>query len=163
MQLFMPQEAATRFGQYVWLLLAAFYVLCLILIIMLSRPRLVVYNIGPQELRLALDAAARRIDPEATWAGRNLSLPLARVHLHLESFPPLANVALLATGDDQSITGWRRLEVSLREVLRETPVAAGAHGFWMMLAGALVLASLAFWVADDPQTIAHGLERMLRP
>jgi hypothetical protein len=163
MQLFMPQEAATRFGQYVWLLLAAFYILCLTLIVMLSRPRLVVYNVGPQELRLALDAAARRIDPDTTWAGRNLSLPLARVHLHVESFPPLANVALLSTGDDQSVAGWRRLELSLREVLAETPAAAGPHGFWMLLVGALVLASLAFWVVDDPQTIAHGLERMLRP
>jgi hypothetical protein len=163
MQLFMPEHAATRFGEVVWLLLVGFYVLCLTLIVMLSRPRLVVYNISPQELRLALDAAARRIDAEAMWSGKNLGLPLARVHLHVESFPPLGNVALLSTGDDQSPSGWRRLEASLRETLRTVPGAAGPHGFWMLLFGALVLVALGYWVADDPQTIAQGIERMLRP
>jgi Ca2+/Na+ antiporter len=163
MQLFMPQEAATRFGQFVWILLLGFYVLCLTLIIILSRPRLVVYHISPEDLRLALDAAARRIDAETTWAGKTVSLPLARVHLHVESFPPLGNVALLATSDDQSASGWRRLELSLRETLRETTVAAGPHGFWMLLCGVLMLSALAFWVVDNPQTIAQGIERMLRP
>jgi len=163
MQLFMPEQAATRFGQFVWLLLLSFYVLCLTLIIMISRRRLIVYNIAPGELRTALDAAARRIDADTLWAGTSLSLPLARVHLHVESFPPLGNVALLATSDDQSAAGWRRLEASLRETLRETPATVGPHGFWMLLSGVLILSALAYWVADDPQTIAQGLERMLRP
>jgi hypothetical protein len=163
MQLFMPQEAAVRFGEFVWVLLLGFYLLCLSLLIMLSRPRLIVYNIPPEDLRAALDAAARRIDPDTVWAGKALSLPLSRVHLHVESFPPLGNVALLATGDEQSLSGWKRLEQSLRETLRETAVPVQAHGFWMMLTGAMILAGLTFWVVDDPQTIAQGLERMLNP
>jgi hypothetical protein len=163
MQLFMPEDAATRFGEYVWLLLLSFYVLCLTLIVMNSRQRLIVYNISPDELRMALDAAARRIDADTLWAGKSVSLPLARVHLHVENFPPLGNVALLATSDDQSSAGWHRLEASLRETLRDTSVTVGPHGFWMLLSGVLMLSALAFWVADDPQTIAQGLERMLRP
>lgn len=163
MQLFMPQEAATRFGQYVWVFLLGFYLLCLMLIIMLNRPRLIVYNISADELRRVLDAAARRIDPETTWAGKSVSLPLARVNLHLESFPPLGNVALLATSDDQSASGWRRLEIALRETLRETPVTVQPHGFWLLLFGVLMLSALAAWVVEDPQTIAQGLQRMLRP
>jgi hypothetical protein len=163
MQLFMPQEAAVRFGEFVWLLLLGFYLLCLSLLIMLSRPRLIVYNIPAEELRLALDAAARRIDADTLWAGKALSLPLARVHLHVESFPPLGNVALLSTGDEQSLSGWKRLEVSLRETLRETTVPMQAHGFWMLLTGTMILTGLTFWVVDDPQTIAQGLERMLHP
>jgi len=163
MQLFMPEQAAARFGEIVWIMLLGFYVLCLTLIVMLSRPRLVVYNISPQELRLALDAAARRIDADAVWAGKTLCLPLARVHLHVENFPPLGNVALLATGSDQSPGGWRRLEMALRETLRQAPGAAGPHGFWMLVSGVLTLVALAYWVADDPQTIAQGIERMLRP
>jgi len=163
MQLFMPQEAAVRFGEFVWLLLLGFYLLCLSLLIMLSRPRLIVYNIPAAELRVALDAAARRIDADTLWAGKALSLPLARVHLHVESFPPLGNVALLSTGDEQSLSGWKRLEVSLRETLSETAVPMQAHGFWMLLTGTMILTGLAFWVVDDPRTIAQGLERMLHP
>jgi hypothetical protein len=163
MRLFMPEHAATRFGQVVWLLLLGFYVLMLILIVMLSRPRLVVYNVAATELRLALDAAARRIDAETVWAGKNLSLPLVRVHLHVESFPPLGNVALLSTGDEQSPTGWKRLEASLRESLRLAPGVGGPHGFWMVLCGAMMLTALGYWIADDPQTIAQGFQRMLQP
>lgn len=163
MQLFMPEDAATRFGQYVWLLLLTFYVLSLALIVLISRPRLIVYNASPAELRRALDAAARRVDSEATWAGNSLNMPLARVHLHVENFPPLGNVALMASSDDQSAAGWKRLELSLRETLTDVPVAAGPHGFWMLLFGVLILSALGFWVVDDPERIAQGFERMLRP
>jgi hypothetical protein len=163
MQLFMPQEAAFRFGELVWLLLLGFYILCLSLIILLSRPRIIVYNIPPDQLRQALDSAARRIDNDTIWADKALSLPLARVQLHVEAFPPLGNVALLATGDEQSATGWRRLEMSLRETLRETSVPVQPHGFWMLMTGVLLLAGLTFWVVDDPQTIAQGIQRMLQP
>ncbi len=163
MQLFMPEDAAVRFGQFVWLLLLGFYLLCLTLVIMISRPRLVVYNVSPEELRPALEAAVRRLDPEAVWAGKSLTLPSARLHLHVDSFPPLGSVTLVATSDEQSAGGWRRLELFLREALREIPVTVRPHGFWMLVTGALMLGALVFWVVDDPQTIAQGLQRMLRP
>ena len=163
MQLFMPQEAATRFGPYVWMLLVCFYVLCLTLAIMLSRPRLVVYNISLIQLQPMLEETARRLDAQATWAGKSLSMPSARVHLQLEDFSPLANVSLVATGDDQSISNWRRLAAALRGRLAEVPLATQPHGFWLTVWGLAILAALAFWVAEDPQTVARGLDRLLNP
>jgi hypothetical protein len=163
MQLFMPQEAAAHFGGFVWLFLMAFYLLCLTLVVMLSRPRLIVYNISLELLHGVLEETARRLDPDATWAGQALNMPLSRVRLQLECFPPLCNVALLATGDDQSLGGWRRLETALRVKLRDTPVAVGPHGFWLALFGLAILAALAFWVAGNPQAIAHGFQRLLHP
>ncbi len=163
MQLFMPQEAATRFGPYVWMLLVCFYVLCLTLAIMLSRPRLVVYNISLTQLQPVLEETARRLDAQSTWAGKSLSMPSARVHLQLEDFSPLANVSLMATGDDQSIGNWRRLAAALRGRLAEVPLATQPHGFWLTVWGLAILAALAFWVAEDPQTVARGLDRLLNP
>ena len=163
MQLFMPQEAAGRFGHFVWLLLAGFYALSLTLVIMLSRPRLVVYNISAEQLRPRLEAAVRRIDPDAVWAGPAVNLPLARIQFQVENFVPFANLSLVATGDDQSLGGWRRLEGALRQELGETSIVSHAHGIWLTLAGLLILMALAFWVADDPQTIAQGFNRMLNP
>lgn len=163
MQLFMPQQAAMRFGEFVWLLLLGFYLLSLTMIILLSRPRLIIYNIAADDLDAALDAAAQRIDAETVRAGKALYLPLARVHLHVEPFPPLGNVALVATGDEQSLSGWRRLEHSLRQAVREASPAVGSQGFWLLAIGSLMLAGLGYWVADDPQTIAQGLDRILHP
>lgn len=163
MQLFMPQEAATRFGTMVWVLLLGFYLLCLTLAVLLSRPRLVIYNVEPDALHSALDEAARRIDPDATWAGKALSMPLARVHLHVESFSPLANASLVASWDDQSIGGWRRLEAALRAKLRDVPSAAQPRGVWLLVWGLVILAALGVWVAADPQSIARGMDRLLNP
>jgi len=163
MQLFMPQQAASWFGQLVWMLLISFYALCLTLAIMLSRPRLVIYNVSASDLKMALDETARRLDAESTWAGRALSMPLAHVHLHVETFSPLANATLLATSDDQSLGGWRRLELALRVRLREVPSVARPHGFWLLVWGFAILAVLATWVADDPQTVVSGLDRLFNP
>lgn len=163
MQLFMPQEAATRFGVFVWMLLVGFYVLCLTLAIMLSRPRIVVYNVSRDQLRSVLDETARRLDPDAIWAGKALSMPLARVHLQLQEFSPLSNVSLVATSDDQSVGAWRRLETALRAGLRDAPVASQQRGIWLVVWGLIILSALAVWVAENPHMIARGLDRLLNP
>jgi hypothetical protein len=163
MQLFMPQEAAARFGGFVWALLAGFYVLSLLLAIMLSRPRLVVYNVTLDELRPVLAETAARLDHEATWAGKALSMPQMRVSLQVEGFHPMRNVTLTATADDQSIGGWRRLAAALRLALRPTRATSQTHGFRLIVCGLLILLALALKVADDPQTVAQGFSKMLHP
>ena len=50
MQLFMPEHAAVRFGGLIWGLLVAFYALCFALWILISRPRLVIYNVNGHAL-----------------------------------------------------------------------------------------------------------------
>ncbi len=52
MELFLPAAATNRFGAYVWLLLLAFYGLCLTLVVLLMRPRLVIYNAQPRTASL---------------------------------------------------------------------------------------------------------------
>jgi hypothetical protein len=163
MQLFMPEEAAGRFGWGVWALLGAFYALCLSLVVMLNRPRLVVYNVTLDTLRTVLAETAAALDHDSNWAGRALSMPQMRVHLQLESYPPLGNASMVATGGDQSVGGWRRLEGAMRRALRSAPPARRPGALWMALVGLAILATLGFWVADDPQTIARGLDRMLHP
>jgi hypothetical protein len=163
MQLFMPQEAAVRFGGLVWALLLGFYVLSLMLAIMLSRPRLIVYNITLDELRPLLAENAERLDHDSSWAGKALSMPQMRVNLQLEGFAPMRNVTLSATPDEQSISGWRRLAAELRLALRQTRAANQTHGFRLIICGVLILLALALKVADDPQMIAQGLSRILHP
>ena len=44
MELFLPELATNQFGAYVWVMMLALYGLCWTLIVLLGRPRLVVYN-----------------------------------------------------------------------------------------------------------------------
>src|SRR4051812_41221672 len=63
MQLFMPQAAANQFGQLVWAPLATLYLLGMMLTLMLSRPRLVIYNASREQTQAVLAETARRLDP----------------------------------------------------------------------------------------------------
>src|SRR6187401_1293424 len=86
LELFRPEAATRSFGNFVWLFLLMFYWLWLVLVVLLSRPRLVIYNISAEELHSILAESAARLDPAARWAGNQLSLPGLGVRLHLDTF-----------------------------------------------------------------------------
>jgi hypothetical protein len=162
MELFMPEAAVIRFGAYVWLLMLAFYGLSVSLAVLLSRPRLVIYNMTIEELRPILAEVAPSLDSEARWAGDSLALPGLGVQLHLDSFPAMRNVSLVANGDRQSFDGWRLLEQQLAPALRQTrvqfnPRAVSMVGLGLLLAGVCIAQSLG-----DPQALAQGMRDMLR-
>ena len=51
-ELFMPDAPARQFGGFIWILLLALYGLGCTLAILLSRPRIVVYNVRGDDLRI---------------------------------------------------------------------------------------------------------------
>src|SRR5579862_4982844 len=53
-ELLMPQHAANQFGPYIWLMLLVMYSLALSLAVLMSRPRLTIYNVSASELRAIL-------------------------------------------------------------------------------------------------------------
>ena len=162
MQLFLPEEAARFFHSFIWVLLVAFYLLCLTLVLLLSRPRLVVYNVTLNQLRPVLGELAIELDPDCRWAGDHLVLPQMGVQLHLEEFPSMRNVSLIATGPEQSLEGWKRLERTLRGRLRQVEVPRNPRGVTLLSSGAAILGVLLYKSFSDPQAIAQGLYRMLR-
>jgi hypothetical protein len=117
LELFRPEAATREFGNFIWLFLLSLYWLGLVLVLLLARPRLVIYNTSSEELRPLLAEAAGRLDPEARWAGNHLTLPTLDVHLHLDSLDVMRNVSLVSTGSQQNIDGWRRLARELRKSL----------------------------------------------
>jgi hypothetical protein len=115
-----------------------FYWLWLVLFVLLSRPRLVIYNISAEELHPVLAEAASRLDPAGRWAGNNLSLPGLGVHLHLDSLDIMRNVSLVPSGGRQNLDGWRRLSHELGKSLstmrvKTNPRAAGLLGVSLAL------------------------------
>jgi hypothetical protein len=162
MALFLPGPAAIAFGPWVWLLMIVFYGLCVTLWILLARPRLIVHNATIDLVRPILASAATKLDAEVRWAGDSLVLPQANVQLHLESYPPMRNVSLVAIGDQQSYTGWQRLQRELRAALRQTEVPRNPRGFSFLALG-IVMASWPFYLMiRDSDTVAQTLKEMLR-
>lgn len=140
-ELLRPESATRSFGNFIWLFLILFYLLWLLLMVLLSRPRLVIYNIRADELHSALAEAAARLDPAARWAGNQLSMPGLGLQLHLESFDLMRNVSLVSSGGRQNLEGWRRLSHELFSTLKTIRVKPNPRAV-ALLTASIVLLSL---------------------
>jgi hypothetical protein len=145
MELLRPEAATRSFGNYIWIFLLLFYGLFVVLAVLVSRPRLVIYNISAEELHPILAEAASRLDPAARWAGDQLSLPGRGVHLHIDRFDLMRNVSLVSSGGRQNIDGWRLLARHMTRRLRTTRVKSNPRSAGFIL---LSIAMLTICVAQ---------------
>ncbi len=160
-ELFRPEAASAEFGGYVWLFLLVFYWLWVWLAVLVARPRLVVYNTSGEELRPVVAEAARRIDPQARWAGDSLALPTLGVTLHMESFEIMRHVSLVSSGGKQNVAGWRRLSAELRNQLAGLRVARNPRSLGLMLLAVALIALSIVHMLNRPHEVAQAMREML--
>jgi hypothetical protein len=160
MELFFPTVASLRFGANVWLLMIGLYVLMVICLVLFFRPRLVIYNIAAEELRPILADLASKLDPDARWAGDNLSLPSLGVQLHLDTVARMRNVTLVSSGPAQNHQGWRRLELVLQSALANVEVPRNVRAVGLISAALTILLFLVLAVSSDPQSVAQAILEM---
>jgi hypothetical protein len=156
-ELFFPSHAAMRFGPHVWLLLLVLYVMCVVLVLLSLRPRLVIYNISVDKLRPVLAELVEQLDTEARWAGDSLALPGLGVQLYIDNFASLRSASLISAGGSQSHQGWRRLEIALGDALAREEMSRNPRGLLLLGAGLLIIAGLLWAIAQNPQAVAQSL------
>lgn len=159
-ELFRPEPATAQFLNYVWPILIALYLLGLVLVAMVSRPRLVVYNMTIDELRPMLNEGASNVDSSYRWAGDSLVLPKLGVQLHLESFALLRNTSLVANGPHQSLEGWRRLDKQFRASLRSVQVRPHPPGIALLVVAAILVAMSEMRLAAGEAQVVAALEEL---
>ena len=163
MNLFLPEAAGRRFGPYAWPLLAALYVLCVVLYTQMARPRLVIFNFNVVRLRTLLAEIVQRLDRDVRLAGDAVQMPSLAVQFHLESSGTMRNVTLISTGDQQSYSGWKRLAEELRSALAQERVGRNPRGFTLLAIGLVLLGwPLVQLMQMPPQMVAQQLRDMLR-
>lgn len=160
MELFFPEGAAVRFGPFVWLLLLALYGLCVSLVVLLMRPRIVVYNTTMEQLRPILASAVAQMDSKARWTDDSLLIPSLHVHLNLEGNSWFRCVQLAAVGTRQNFEGWRKLEQILRGALQPVRCQPGLIGYSFFLAALVLGLGSMLWMAGNPQTVARVFQEM---
>lgn len=160
LELFRPEAATRSFGNFIWVFLLLFYALWLLLIVLLGRPRLVVYNIRHEELHPVLAEIAARVDPAARWAGNHLSLPGLGVQLHLDSFELMRNVSLVASGGRQSIDGWRRLAAELGPALRKVRVKRNPRAIGFLGVSFALLAVSIWQLLSRPEAVLQAMNEV---
>ncbi|MCC7085276.1 MAG: hypothetical protein IT427_09745 [Pirellulales bacterium] len=163
MNLFLPADAADRFGPFVWLLAVAFYALCTVFYVLVARPRLVVFNMPLESLRVALAEVSMKLDEGAKIVGDAVQLPSLEVQLHLDGVTAMRSATLMATGERQSHAGWRRLHHALKTALRNFEVTPNPRGFSFVAVGLALLGWPLLQLARLPtDTIAQRLSDLLR-
>ncbi|MDX1948183.1 MAG: hypothetical protein SFU86_22525, partial [Pirellulaceae bacterium] len=138
MELFLPERSLAFLGAGAWGLMLAAYGLLIVLIILLQRPRIVLYNCTAEQLRQALTAVIRRLDPAAQWTGENLASEALGVHLHVEVVPVLKNVQLVSVGPEQHLAAWRAIERELATELRASAGTPNPYGISLLSFGLLM-------------------------
>jgi hypothetical protein len=165
MELFFPFESVAKLGVFfpaggkssVWLLLLALYVMCVVLWLLLLRPRLVIYNTSADKLRPILADVVGEFDGDARWAGDSLAIPGLGVQLYIDNFAPLQSVSLISAGGNQNHAGWRRLETALRTALAREEVARNPRGLSLIVAGLLCIVGIVLAIAHNPEAVARSL------
>jgi hypothetical protein len=165
MALFYPESSAAHFGpsgaRFVWAMLIGLYALCLVLVLLVLRPRLIIYNVSVDQLRPILAEVVERMDTDARWAGDCLFLPGLGVQLHLDSFGWMRNVSLVSSGPKQDYQGWSRLERELAAALRNVDVPRNPAGLMLLSLGNVMVVGLAWAIIHDPQGIARTVFELL--
>lgn len=162
MELFLPEPTAFHLGALVWVLMLVLYSLSLTLCVLLMRPRLVIYNIHPDQVRPLLANLVPQLDREARWAGQCLIMPTLGIQLHVELFGAMRNAQLVAAGPQQSYEGWHQLEVEMSRALKLTKGVRNPYGFSLIFAGLVMIAVVTTLMVGDPETVVQSLHETLR-
>jgi hypothetical protein len=158
MEMFFPFESVAKLGpSLVWLFLLLLYLMCVLLWLLLLRPRLIIYNISIDKLRPILADVVNQFDANARWAGDSLSIPGLGVQLYVDKFTALRSVSLISAGGNQNHAGWRRLEASLGEALSREEVVRNLRGLCLLCAGLACIALMVMAIAYNPEAVARSL------
>jgi hypothetical protein len=157
LELFLPEVSIVYFGAFVWPMVLALYALWMTMIILMLRPRLVIYNITVDKLRPILADVVERLDREARWAGDSLVLPGLGVQLYLDNYSAMKNVSLKSIGSVQDFQGWKKLETALSASLAQEKAGRNFHGLSLFFAGAMTAAALFATIVRNPQSLSQPL------
>lgn len=115
-------------------------------VLLAARPRLVVYNITPEQLRPIVAEVVTALDPAARWAGETAALPGRGIQVHLDGRGAMRSVSVVALGGRTSAEGWAEFSRRLRQAIRRLRVRRSPWAGVFGGCGCLLVA-VAAWLA----------------
>ena len=150
-----------------WPVLAVLFALCVAVCVLVSRPRMVVYNITVDQFRPLVAEVVSSLDPKARWAGESAALPDRGFQLHIEGNGSLRTVSVVNVGERSSPEGWGEFTRRLRRAVRGLPVRRSPWGglfaglgFGLLAVATLLAIGPSWWplsTARTPATFPNSL------
>lgn len=163
LDLFLPEAAASRFGPYVWLLLLTLYSLVLSLLVLIDRPRIVIYNSSAEQVRPIVAQVAQAADKETRWAGETCAMPQVQMQFHLAQSRWSRTVQLVAVGWRQNFVAWKSMESRLRAEL--APAIERSYrisGLTLLAFASGMILFAVYGIVRDYHQMAQALTDFLR-
>jgi hypothetical protein len=161
MQLFYPAHAAARWPGWVWIMMFCLYLLCVLMWLLWSRPRLLAYGLTREQFRQTLLDAAEQLDPRSAWYGEVLSIPKAGIQLASEATVGSGVQAAVAIGANQNLPDWLILERQFVSRGSQLTCHRSKSAVAMVLAGVLLVGLTALPLLRDPALASVELKRFL--
>ena len=129
-----------------WLIVLLLFGLLVALCVLVSRPRLIVYNITVDQLRPLVAELVSALDPAARWAGESAALPTRGLQLHIDGNGSMRSVSVVAVGERMSRESWGEFGRRLRQGVARLRVRSSPWGpIFTAVGGAVIV--LAVWSA----------------
>jgi hypothetical protein len=123
----------------------------------------VIFNVTTEQLRPLLTDLVKKLDEGASSTGDSFLLPQVGLQFHIERYLPFYNVSLVAIGDRQSFSGWRRLRAELAAALAKVKPASRLPAFAFLAVGLVMLVSTIALAANMNRTqLQHEFRDLLR-
>jgi hypothetical protein len=161
-ELFFPRHAASLLGANVWILILTFYGLCVTLVALMARHRLIVYGLDQRDLAIVLQRVLSELDPDARWVADSFMAPGLGIHAVVDSTGASGVAQVSAISNQQDPRGWSRLESALAQQLRQETSRARHVAWPFFLLGLLLLAGVIYMTARDPAATSQAMHIMLR-
>lgn len=162
MELFLPEAVASLVGGWVWVPLITLYALVVTLVLLLIRPRLVVYNMTSDRLRPVLKEVIHDLDPSARWAADSVVLPKLGVSMAIDAYPGIRNVTIVSVGTEQDLNGWARLRAELAGALSKTQQTPNFQGVSYLILSFVLIIAVVYSLISGRQEIAQSFRQMMR-
>lgn len=114
--------------------------------LLVARPRLVIYNIGIDQLRPVVAEIASAVDPTVRWAGETAALPGRGLQVQLDDRGLGRTVSVIAIGGRAAAETWPEFSRRMRRAVRTLHVRRRPWA-GVFAAAAALLGVAAGWLA----------------
>lgn len=131
-----------------WTVLVLLFALVVAVCVLVSRPRLVIYNVTMEQFRPLVAEVVAALDADARWAGESAALPGRGFQIHVEGNGPMRVVSVVNVGERTNPEGWGEFARRLRRAVRGARVRRSPWGAVFAAAGVAAIVA-ATWLSAN--------------
>ena len=148
-ELFFPRAAYSLLGIWIWIVLIALYFFVLMLMVLNTAPKLVVYGLDHRSLRTQLCELLDQEKIRSEWLGDMVDLPDLGVRACIEPAGRGCVSQVHSAGKQQDLTGWFTLERLLAKKISKSNIDQRGQAILLLLTSFVLFGIAVLLISND--------------